>query len=188
MEPFLAFIAAFGFNFPPNNWAFCDGTEMQIAQNTALYSLLGTIYGGNGTSTFKLPDLRGRVMIGAGEGPGLKKYDQGKSGGAEACTTLVAHSHTGTLTNASATIKAYSASGTSANPNTRANINVLSGSTTGSIYGSIPPDTILNVGGGSVTGNITTDATGNGSSFSLLQPYCPINFCIALAGIFPSRY
>ncbi|ADQ80265.1 Tail Collar domain protein [Paludibacter propionicigenes WB4] len=187
METFLAFIAAFGFNFPPYYWASCDGTLLPISQNSALYALLGTQYGGNGSSNFGLPDLRGRVMIGAGQGPGLALYEQGESGGTENCTTLVAHNHTGIIGTASATIKAYSASGTSANPVARGSINVLSGSTGGSIYGTTDPDTALNVGGGAVTGSIVTNVTGSGSSFSLMQPYCPINFCIALSGIYPSR-
>jgi microcystin-dependent protein len=186
MDVFLAFIAAFGFNFPPIYWAFCDGTQLQVAQNTALFALLGNMYGGNGTTNFKLPDLRGRVMIGAGSAPGLQTYTQGQTGGAEISTTLVAHSHTGSITSASAAIKAYSASGTSATPVARGNINVLSGSTAGSLYGTVAPDTVLNVGGGAVTGTIVTDVAGSTSS-SIMQPYCPINFCIALAGIYPSR-
>jgi len=188
MEAFMAFIAAFGFNFPPAYWAVCNGVTLPIAQNSALFALLGVMYGGNGSTNFNLPDLRGRVMIGAGTGPGLDTYEQGDSGGTENCTTLVAHSHSGSITSASATIKACSTSGTSANPIARGGINVLSGSTGGStIYGATAPDTALNVGGGAVTGNIITDVTGSGTSFSLMQPYCPMNFCIALAGIFPSR-
>lgn len=187
METFLAFIAAFGFNFPPAYWALCNGTQLQIAQNSALYSLLGVMYGGNGTTNFNLPDLRGRVMIGAGAGPGLQPYLQGQSGGAETCTTLLAHSHTGSIGTASATIKAYSAAGTSANPIARGGINVLSGSTGGSIYGTTAPDTALNVGGGTVTGTITTDISGSATSFNIMQPYCPMNFCIAMSGIYPTR-
>lgn len=78
MDPFLGTIAMFGFNFVPRGWAFCNGQIMSIQQNTALFSLLGTTYGGNGTTTFGLPDLRGRVPVGQGQGPGLSNYSIGQ--------------------------------------------------------------------------------------------------------------
>jgi microcystin-dependent protein len=85
-EPYVAEIALFGFNFAPIGWALCNGQIISISQNTALFSLLGTFYGGNGKSTFALPDLRGRVTIGMGQGPGLSLYDLGQQGGTETNT------------------------------------------------------------------------------------------------------
>src|SRR5689334_21806331 len=96
-EPFLGQICIFGFNFAPNGWAFCQGQLMPIAQNTALFSLLGTQYGGNGQTTFALPDLRGRVPLGFGQGPGLSPYTIGEQAGVEAVTLVQGqmpqHSH-----------------------------------------------------------------------------------------------
>lgn len=85
-DPFLSQIQIFGFNFPPLGWALCDGQLMAISQNTALFSLLGTNYGGNGTSNFALPDLQGRVIVNYGQGPGLSNYNQGDKGGVESNT------------------------------------------------------------------------------------------------------
>src|SRR5262249_48331982 len=96
-EPFVGEIFASGFNFAPQGYAFCDGSVMSIAQNTALFSLLGTTFGGNGQTTFALPDLRGRVGIKFGQGPGLSPYSLGEVGGDEAVTLTVAempsHAH-----------------------------------------------------------------------------------------------
>lgn len=184
----MAFIAAFGFNYAPRGWMFCNGQILNVSQNSALFSLLGTMYGGDGAQTFGLPDLRGRAMIGMGQAPGLQNYVQGKQGlgGAETCTTLVAHSHTATLANATVAVKAYSGAGTATAPSSRSNITVLSGSTV-NLYGATAPDTSLNVGGGAVTGSVTVNQTGAGTSFSIMQPYCPLNFCISTEGIYPSR-
>src|SRR5438105_515738 len=87
-DPFVAEIRIFPFNFPPTGWAFCDGQLLPLSQNTALFSLLGTTYGGDGKSTFALPDLQGNAPIHAGQGPGLSLYDLGQSGGTETITLL----------------------------------------------------------------------------------------------------
>src|SRR4029453_7998397 len=96
-EPFLGQIQAFGFNFAPRGWATCDGQILPIAQNTALFSLLGTTYGGNGVNTFGLPDLRGRVAVHQGNGPGLSPYVIGEVTGTESVTLILtqmaAHNH-----------------------------------------------------------------------------------------------
>src|SRR5262247_1539362 len=96
-EPFLGQIQPFGFNFAPTGWATCDGQILSIAQNTALFSLLGTTFGGNGQTTFGLPDLRGRVPIGQGQGPGLANYTLGQTGGQETVTLITSqmpqHTH-----------------------------------------------------------------------------------------------
>jgi microcystin-dependent protein len=188
MDAFMALIASFGFNYAPYGWALCNGQILNISTNSALFALLGTMYGGNGQTTFGLPDLRGRAMIGMGQGPGLSNYYQGLQGvgGTETCNTLVAHTHAATIANASATVKAYSGTGTATAPSSRSNINVLSGSTV-NLYGSTAPDTVMNVGGGAVTGAVTVNPAGVGTSFSLMQPYLPMNFSISTTGIFPSR-
>src|SRR5215210_8094008 len=97
-DPFVAEIRIFGFNFPPKGWAFCNGQLMPIAQNTALFSLIGTFYGGDGKSTFGLPDLRGAVPIHPGQGQGLSQYDLGQQGGSDTVTLLNSeipvHAHT----------------------------------------------------------------------------------------------
>lgn len=96
-SPFVGEIRIFCFNFAPKGWAFCDGQLLSISQNTALFSLLGTMYGGNGQSTFALPDLQGRVPINSGQGAGLSDYVQGEPGGLETVSLLIsempAHSH-----------------------------------------------------------------------------------------------
>src|ERR671920_572239 len=96
-DPFVAEIRIFGFNFPPTGWAFCDGQLLPISQNTALFSLLGTTYGGDGKTTFALPNLQGKVPMQPGQGAGLSLYDLGQSGGSEAITLLVSeipvHNH-----------------------------------------------------------------------------------------------
>ena len=107
-EPFLGEIRLVGFNFAPVGWALCAGQILPINQNTALFSLLGTTYGGNGTTTFALPDLRGRAAVGFGQGPGLSNYDLGQSTGTETVTLTVghiaAHSHLVAANAASATV------------------------------------------------------------------------------------
>jgi microcystin-dependent protein len=106
-EPFLAEIILFAGNFAPRGWAFCQGQILSIAQNTALFSLLGTTYGGNGTTTFALPDLRGRVPVGQGQGPGLSAYTLGEVSGSESRTLtvnqLASHTHVVNASNGSAT-------------------------------------------------------------------------------------
>ena len=96
-SPFIGQITLFAGNFAPRGWAFCNGQLLSIAQNTALFSILGTTYGGNGQTTFALPDLRGRVPVHAGQGPGLSNYDLGQQGGAESVTLttaqMPAHTH-----------------------------------------------------------------------------------------------
>jgi microcystin-dependent protein len=175
-EPFLASIALFAGNFAPRGWAFCAGQIMSIAQNTALFSLLGTTYGGNGQTTFALPDLRGRAPIGAGLGPGLSNVDLGQAGGTQNVTLLNSnmpmHNHS---LNASSTAAAVGAPGST----------VVLGDSGTSQSGGLPvyiaaaPDVAL------LPGSI--GFTGNNIPFSVESPYLGINYIIALEGIFPSR-
>ncbi|GAA3627859.1 phage tail protein [Microlunatus ginsengisoli] len=168
MDPFIGELRLFGFNFAPRGWALCQGQLMSISQNTALFSLLGTIYGGNGQTTFALPDLRGRTALSFGQGSGLSNYDQGQVGGTEQVTLIAnqlpPHNHT----------VAASSAATGKNPaNSFPAYNADS-----SNYGS-SADLTMNpamVGGG-----------GSSQPVAIAPPYLVLNWCIALEGIFPSR-
>jgi microcystin-dependent protein len=168
-EPFVAEIRIFAFNFAPRGWAFCNGQLLPLSQNIALFSLLGTTYGGDGMSNFALPNLQGRTPLHQGQGPGLELIDLGESGG-EAVVTLLpselpAHSHAA---------------------------NCVSGM--GDQYG--PPGMLwaTDAGGNNEydpdgTANMAPDALQNtgGAAHNNLQPYLTMNFCIALQGVFPPR-
>lgn len=181
METFLACILLWPCNFEPRGWAFCAGQILAISQNTALFSLLGTTYGGNGTTTFALPNLLGRVPVGAGNGPGLSSYVLGQLGGTENTSltqqNLPAHVHTFTVSasNAQATTSSPAAGNSLAAPYDSVNFNPIAG------YNTTAPNTTLNIGTG------TTGATGNSIPFSNIQPYLALNYIIALEGIYPSR-
>jgi microcystin-dependent protein len=170
----------FGFNFPPRFWAFCNGQLLSISQNTALFALLGTTYGGNGQTTFALPDLRGRVPIQHGQGPGLSNYSLGQVGGAESST----------LTTSQMPVHAHTFSGQQAVASTAGTTPDPTGNILAAPASSIPQYAAPNAATGSTgTGSVTgTTATAGGSQpQSLLQPYLAVNFSIALAGIFPSQ-
>lgn len=168
-DPFLGQITFFGFNFAPRGWAMCSGQILPIAQNTALFSLLGTTYGGNGQTTFALPDLRSRVPIHFGQGPGLSNYDLGQTAGAESVTltqnSMPAHGHAAGVTQAPGTTT-RPASKVPATAGAAAYADASDGST-------FNPTFVQNTGGNQPHNN--------------LQPYLALNACIALEGIFPSR-
>ncbi len=175
-DPFVGEIKMVGFNYAPRGWAFCNGQVMSIAQNTALFSLLGTTYGGNGTTTFALPDLRSRVPIHPGQGTGLSPYVQGQLGGTENVTLtqqqMPAHNHL---------INASKESGTAASP-ANASLAVASVPSTGdpvSTYNTGPLDVTLSSG--------TVSTIGGSQPHPNIQPYLCVYFIIALQGIFPSR-
>jgi microcystin-dependent protein len=183
MEGYYAEIRMFASNFAPRNWAFCQGQLLSIASNTALFSLLGTTYGGNGQTTFALPDFRGRVAVGTGQGPGLTNVDLGELAGSSSTTltipNLPQHNHTATL-NAS-TVKA-----TTQGPVTGAALGRAQDST-----GTVAPLIYTPV---SSSPNVALDPasvavgiTGGSQPFSNLQPYLGMNFIICVLGIFPSR-
>ncbi|HWB85168.1 MAG TPA: tail fiber protein [Bryobacteraceae bacterium] len=177
-EPFLGEIRMFGGNFAPKGWALCNGQIMSIAQNTALFSLLGTTFGGNGQTTFGLPDLRGRVPVHAGQGPGLSPYTPGESTGNENQTLNVnqmpIHSHVVNASNAAA-----GRGGNSPTGNIPAATTVTGGNNvTAEIYGGTANTTMSPT----MIGN-----TGGGQPFSVIQPVLCVNFIIATQGIYPSR-
>ncbi|MGD0959430.1 MAG: tail fiber protein [Methylomonas sp.] len=169
-EPFLGEIRIFAGNFAPTGWFLCQGQLLPINQYAALFSLLGTTYGGNGTNNFALPDLRGRVVVGMGNGAGLTPRVEGEISGAENNTLLAsqlpAHSHA---------LVGTSATGATDNP---ANALLASGSGT-PIYNS-------SSGPVSLAAN-SIGATGGGQAVNNMQPYLVINYIIAFQGIFPSR-
>lgn len=171
-EPFLGMIQIFPYNFAPRGWAFCAGQILPIAQNTALFALLGTTFGGNGQTTFALPDLRGRVPVGAGQGPGLSSYDLGQVGGTESVTLITnqlpSHNHTVTIAVNSSEGGANSPAGGFLG---KADPGPYAATTDNSIMGAQPP----------------TGLTGGNQPVPILQPYLTLQYCIALEGIFPSR-
>lgn len=169
-EPFVGEIRMFAGTFAPQGWAFCDGQLLAISENDALFSLLGTIYGGDGQTTFGLPDLRGRLPVHAGSGPGLSPRNLGSNGGAESVTLttnqLPSHTHAAT---------GSGASGTDANPGG----NFLAGSTVVAPYVQETPDTPFAA--------TAITATGGNQPHANLMPYLCVHFIIALFGIYPSR-
>lgn len=171
MEPFLGQILIFGFNFAPRGWAFCNGQLLAISQNSALFALLGTIYGGDGRTTFALPDLRGRVPIQFGQGPGLTDRRQGSKSGSEtntlAVSNLPAHTH-------GVTIGVTDEDGVT----NEANGNILANTVNNNYYAP-PPNGQL--------GGVSENPVGAGNAVNNMQPFLALNFCIALTGIFPSR-
>ncbi|PKB17722.1 phage tail protein [Flavobacterium sp. 5] len=181
-EPFIGEIKIFGFNFPPRGYATCQGQLMGIAQNTALFSLLGTTYGGNGQTTFALPDLQGRMPIGQGQGPGLSNYVMGQEAGTENVTILTSNmpAHVHTLTALSVKLKASTANADEASPEG----NFLATAAT-TMYSGNGATAGTYTGGVEISGN--TDITGSGFPISILSPYLTINYSIATEGIFPSR-
>lgn len=175
MDPFIGMIVMFGGNFAPRGWAFCDGQLLAISQNTALFSILGTTYGGDGRTTFGLPDLRSRVPMHMGTGPGLTNRRLGEKSGIEAVTlaqaNLPSHSHS---VNANLALGGVAA-GTTLNGNFLAD--------TVSV-----PIAATAAGTGNLDGlEVTLGNTGGNQSFSIVQPFQVVNFIIALQGTFPSR-
>ncbi|OEJ98868.1 phage tail protein [Flavivirga aquatica] len=183
MEPFLAEIIMFAGNFAPRGWALCNGQLLPIAQNTALFSLLGTTYGGDGRTTFALPDLRGRIAMHEGTGPGLSPVRLGQRGGSElvVLTTneLPNHNHSGSTLNGSVSVNEVD--GYSDEPAGR-NIGI---SPTDTPYNDKVTDRTMAADSVNITGN--TSNTGGSRPFSIRNPYLGVNYIIALQGIFPSR-
>lgn len=169
-DPFVAEIRMFGFNFPPRGWAQCNGQLMPISQNTALFSLLGTTYGGNGSTTFGLPDLQSRVPIGPGQGPGLSLRDLGEMGGVAAHALLPSEvpSHSHELRAAP--------SGVSRDPSGAA---LASAANNSVVYRS--PGVLTSMSAESLA------PAGGSQPHNNRQPYLGVNFCIALQGVFPPR-
>lgn len=180
-EPFIGEIKIFGFNFSPIGYDFCNGQSYSIAQNTALYSLIGTNYGGDGQVTFNLPNLQGRIPVGQGTGPGLPTYAIGENGGTTNVTLMASnmppHSHV--ATGISVNIPVASGGGDTELPN-----GAYLAQSQGDFYSSAPTSG-SNYGAVSVSGQ--TGLAGSNLPFSVANPYLSLNYCIATEGIFPSR-
>jgi microcystin-dependent protein len=171
-ENFLGEIRLVGFNFAPRGWALCNGQIMPISQNTALFSLLGTMYGGNGTNNFALPNLQGAAPMGAGQGPGLTDWWVGEMGG-EAAVTLTTqqipnHTH----------VSACNSVGNQSSPASHACATGKVQRQTVNLYASTS-NTGMSAGSQAIVG-------GN-QPHNNMPPYLALNFCIALQGIFPRR-
>ena len=179
-EPFIGEIKIFGFDFAPRSYATCQGQILSIAQNTALFSLLGTTYGGNGQTTFALPDLRGRMPIGQGTGPGLPSYTMGELSGSTTATLLTSnmpiHNHDATGINVRIPV-------TSTSEDSSATNNYIGNAVSDTFGPNASPTNSL----GSPVVSGTTAPAGGSQPFSLLNPYLAINYSIALQGIYPSR-
>ncbi len=183
MDPFIGQIMMFGGNFAPRGWALCNGQLLSIAANSALFSILGTTYGGDGRTTFALPDLRGRVPISPGHGPGLSSYYAGQKGGVESVTLnttqIPSHNHTATgkvATGGDNDVKDTSAGNLLASE-ARGGSDVLD------IYNNGP-------GTGFMADNsvqVTVGNTGGNLSHENRPPFLAVNYIIALQGVFPSR-
>lgn len=175
MDPLLGTIIIFAGNFAPVGYAFCDGSLLSIQQNAALYSLLGTTYGGNGTTNFALPDLRSRVPVGAGQGQGLSNYSPGQTGGAENVTLsanqIPSHTH---------------AAACNTSPGTQA-------SPAGAVWaegpggkGTTSPNQYAADSNGTMAASAIGSA-GGGQAHTNIQPVLALNYIIATQGVFPSR-
>jgi microcystin-dependent protein len=181
-EPFIGEVKLFGFNFAPKGYATCQGQILSIAQNTALFSLLGTTFGGNGQTTFGLPDLQGRAPVGQGQGPGLSGYSMGQIGGVEHTTLLSVNmpQHIHTLNSARVQMRVNGSVGDANSPDGA----YLGFNANTTIY-TETPGTNEFAAPAAVSG--TTDISGGSQPFSILNPYLCMNYSIALQGIFPSR-
>ena len=173
MDPFVAEIRIFPFNFAPKGWAFCDGQILPLSQNTALFSLLGTTYGGNGKSNFALPNMQGNAPMHPGQGPGLSLHDLGETGGSETVSLLEseipAHSH-GMMANTT--------TGTKSIP-TGNSLARASGATP--YLAASPPPALTPMSDQAIA------PAGGDQPHNNMQPYLTLNFCIALQGVFPPR-
>jgi microcystin-dependent protein len=171
MDPFVAEIRIYPFNFAPKGWAFCDGQILPLSQNTALFSLLGTTYGGDGRSNFALPNMQGSAPMHPGQGPGLSLHDLGEAGGSDTVTLLDSemplHTHD---------MKAAPLAATAQTPSPTVGLGRSRG------FGAYAPATSL-----VALSPQAISPTGGGLPHNNLMPYLALNFCIALQGVFPPR-
>ena len=192
MDEFLGTILIWPINFAPRLWQYCHGQLVSISDNTALFSLLGTTYGGDGRSTFGLPNLQGRVPVGAGSSPGTGNYYLGQMGGHEVVqlnvNNLPSHNHVAKTDTMTVTIKASTEDATSNTPTENAALaKVVQERNSFPIYKPDGTPTVDLNTGATVTGNVTIENTGNNQPVSVVQPYLALNYIICMEGIFPSR-
>ena len=172
VQPYIGEVRMFGGNFAPVTWAFCNGQSMSISEYSALFNLIGTTYGGNGTTTFNLPNLQGRLCVGMGQGPGLSNYAIGQAGGTETVTPTTAqmpsHIHTLSATTTTSTL----------------------GTPGGNLTGKAPSGRMYTASPGETTGNLNVNScslTGGNQPHTNLMPSLCVSFIIALFGIYPSQ-
>lgn len=173
-DPFVAEIRIFPFNFAPTGWAFCDGQILPLSQNTALFSLLGTTYGGDGKSNFALPNMQGNAPIHAGQGPGLSLYDLGQTGGSDTVSLLETEipSHQHGMLSAPTIVAADSNICTS---------NSMGKSSQGNAYTAYNAASVVQLSPYALA------PAGGDLPHNNLMPYLTLNFCIAMQGVFPPR-
>lgn len=171
MDPFIGQIIMFAGNFAPQGWAFCDGQLLSIQQNQALFAILGTTYGGNGQTNFALPDLRGRVAVHPGQGPGLSNYALGQKAGSENVTL--------TINQIPGHVHAFSPGCSTDSPNSNTPSNCVP---------AVPEnEQIFSTEANAAMRPSNSTSTGGSQPHDNIQPYNCVNFIIALQGIFPSR-
>ena len=175
MDPFLGEVRAVGFNFAPNGWALCQGQLLPISQNAALFSILGTTYGGNGTSTFALPNLQGNVPVHRGQGPGLSNYALGQKGGTTTVTLQFAN-----LTPHTHAMPCFSQPATLASPTSATWASSGEGRTPPPMYVATP-NTKVNMSASAIL------PIGSGAPHNNMSPYLGVYSIIALQGVFPVR-
>src|SRR5258707_6544055 len=173
MDPFVAEIRIFPFNFAPKGWAFCDGQILPLSQNTALFSLLGTTYGGDGKSNFALPDMQGNAPMHPGQGPGLSLHDLGETGGSDTVTLLESeipsHGHG---------LMAQAAAATSQTPGPTVGLARSRGL---NVYQTVTTQNLVQMSDNTIA------PAGGDQPHNNLMPYLTLNFCIALQGVYPPR-
>jgi len=209
MDPFVGEIRMVGFNYAPNGWALCNGQLLPISQNQALFALLGTTYGGNGTTNFQLPNLQSRLPMHAGQGLGLSLRTLGEAGGVENTSILInnlpAHTHTATFTPSggggtpavNVTVNGSNADGTTNTPGGNYLAGAAQGASQrqGALYVANPSQGSLGaiagvsatISGVSTGGTVANALTGSNIPLATESPYLVVNFIIALQGVFPPR-
>ncbi|MDW3194095.1 MAG: tail fiber protein [Cytophagales bacterium] len=197
MTAFLCTVMGWAPNFAPRDWAYCHGALLAISSFTAIYSLVGTIYGGDGRTTFALPDLRGRALIGQGAAPGMQPYIIGYRGGLEFVTLNIpempAHNHTASLSGASATlnIAPYVNSGNGTEPGANGNYSATtrSGMVSYNTYATTTDGTRMGVMNetAALSGAVAVGITGNSNSHENRTPYQVLNWIFCTQGVYPSR-
>jgi microcystin-dependent protein len=188
MDPMMASIMMFGGTFAPRQWAFCQGQLLAISSNTALFSLLGTTWGGDGRTTFALPNMSSRGPIGTGQGPGLRLRREGQTGGQESVTLtqleMPVHNHSAAAQGGGLTVQ--NADANQGSPNSSSYIGKpVSGSGGVGLYTNSTGNPVT-INGGSAP-NVTIGNAGGGQSHENMQPFLAVPFIIAMQGIFPSR-
>lgn len=177
MDPFIGEIRLLPFSFAPRNWALCNGQILSIASNTALFSIIGTTYGGNGTTTFQLPNLQGQVVTGVGQGPGLRAWDWGEQFGDNGVTLIStempAHNHTLTGLNNLGSLSSPAANTYLAKDGRSGGIVNYMQAAPGTLNTAMAPPTL--------------GISGDGQPHENRQPFLALNYCIALYGVFPAR-